>query len=154
MHQRGFTLIELMIVVTVLAIVSMIAASSFRKHTLKSNRQNGSECLVEVQKQMENYYSRFNAYPASLIDIGYAAGNCPVSEGKSTLYKVSISKQPTSADPTYALQASGTGEQASDGTLLLSVDARDTAAAAAAYHKQHTTPAGVTEDGWTFQPGQ
>jgi type IV pilus assembly protein PilE len=164
--QRGYTLKELVIVVLIVSILAAIAVRSFRKSTLKNNRQNGIACLVEIQKRMEDYYTR-NAgttasggtgYPANLSQIGYPSpGNCPVAEGSSTLYTVALTLPNTAVANCalcYQLAATGVGPQAKDGVLLLSVDPRSTAATADIYHKQHTTPGGVTAEGWIFQPGQ
>jgi type IV pilus assembly protein PilE len=166
--QRGYTLKELVIVVLIVAILAGIAVRSFRKSALKSNRQNGIDCLVEVQKRMEDYYSRSGGATSStsssgtttgyptLSQIGYGSGSCPVPEGKTTYYSVALTLPNTAisgCSVCYKLTGTPLGTQAKDGTLLLSVDPRSSAASGDVYHKQHTTPGGVTEDGWIFQPG-
>lgn len=165
-NQRGYTLKELVIVVLIISILAGIAVRSFRKSTLKNNRQNGIACLVEIQKRMEDYYTRnagttdtagngTTGYP-TLQQIGYSSGNCPVAEG-NTLYTVALTLPNTaitSCANCYLLTATGVGPQARDGTLLLSVDPRSTASNQNMYHKQHTTPGGTTVEGWIFQPGQ
>lgn len=161
--QSGYTLIELMVAASIMAILAGLAVRSYRSSTLKSNRQNGVECLVEVQKRLEDYYTRNNQYPPSssssstLSGVGYGSGNCPASEGSSTLYTVAL-VQPNSAvcstNACYQLTATGVGRQAKDGTLLLSVDTRSTAGSGDVYHKQHITPSGTTLDGWVYQPGR
>lgn len=162
--QKGYTFKELVIVVLIISILSAIAVRSFRKYTLKNNRQNGVACLIELQKRMEDYYSRNAGTTASgstgypqLSQIGYGSGNCPVAEGNSTLYTVSLVLPNTAianCSNCYKLTATGVKAQARDGALLLSVDPRSTAASADIYHKQHVTPGGVTLEGWIFQPGQ
>jgi prepilin-type N-terminal cleavage/methylation domain-containing protein len=168
-RQRGFTLKEIMIVVLIVSILSAIAVRSFRKAALKDNRQNGISCLVEVQKRIEDFYTRnagtsnssnVGGYPPTgdLSGIGYASpANCPVAEGKSVLYTLSYILPDTGVSGCalcYKLTATGAGAQARDGTLVLRVDPRSTAAATDAYHKQHVTPSGTTVDGWIFNPGQ
>lgn len=162
--QKGYTFKELVIVVLIISILSAIAVRSFRKYTLKNNRQNGVACLIELQKRMEDYYSRNAGTTASsstgyplLSQIGYGSGNCPVAEGNSTLYTVALVLPNTAianCANCYKLTATGVGAQARDGALLLSVDPRSTAASTDIYHKQHVTPGGVTLEGWIFQPGQ
>ena len=162
--QRGYTLKELVIVVLIISILAATAIRSFRKSTMKSNRQNGIDCLVEIQKRMEDYYSRNagssatgSGYP-TLSQIGYSAGSCPAPEGQPTsLYTVTLTQPNTAiANCTlcYLLTATGAGAQAKDGTLLLSVDPRSTAVYSNVYDKQHKTPGGTTEAGWIFSPGQ
>ncbi|MDR3419094.1 MAG: type IV pilin protein [Nevskia sp.] len=158
MRQKGFSMKELMIAVLILAIITTLAVRNFGKSRLKTNRENGVACLVEVQKRIEDYYNRYFAYP-TLSQIGYSSGNCPITQGSTQLYTISINTTTAVANCTlcYSLTASPSGVQAQDESkLLLTIDPRDpsTSGFTTAYHKQHVTPAGVTEDGWIFQPGQ
>ena len=160
--QRGVTLIELMVAVTILAIAAAIAIPSFRNSALKSNRQNGIQCLVELQKRVEDYYARNNQYPTNLPQIGYpfangtGLSNCPAAEGP-VLYMAVLTadamEPASSCSICYQLQASGVGKQAQDGTLVLAIDPRSTAPPGESYHKMHITPAGAYAAGWVFQPG-
>jgi len=54
---RGFTLIELMIVVGVLAILASIAFASYRNAVVNSRRAAASACLLEVAQFMEREYT-------------------------------------------------------------------------------------------------
>ena len=45
---RGFTLIELMIVVAIVAILAAIAYPSYREHVVKSRRATAQSCLLEM----------------------------------------------------------------------------------------------------------
>jgi prepilin-type N-terminal cleavage/methylation domain-containing protein len=158
MRQQGFSLKELVIAMLIVAILSTIAMRNFGKSRLKTNRENGTECLVEAQKKIENYYNRYFAYP-TLSQIGYTSLQCPVQEGSTQLYKLALSSSsPISGCALcYQLTATPVGAQAKDeNNLLLTIDPRDpsTSGFTVAYHKQHTNLAGSTAEGWIFQPGQ
>ena len=56
-RQRGFTLIELMIVVAVLAILARIAFSSYQNSIVKSRRSAAEACLLEEAQYMERYFT-------------------------------------------------------------------------------------------------
>lgn len=61
-HVRGFTLIELMIVVAVVAILATIAIPSYAEHVRKSRRAQAKADLVEVAQLMERYHTVQNTY--------------------------------------------------------------------------------------------
>jgi type IV pilus assembly protein PilE len=64
----GFSMIELMIVVAIIAILASIAVSSYSNYVVKSNRSAGTACMSQYASYMERYYTtnlRYDAAPAS-----------------------------------------------------------------------------------------
>jgi len=70
LRMRGVTLIELMIVIAVLAIISTIAVSSYRKYLLRANRTDGTTALLRVQVAEEKYFLQNNAYTDDISKLG------------------------------------------------------------------------------------
>ena len=60
----GFTLIELMIVVAIVAILAAIAYPSYQDSVRKTKRGDGKAAVVELANFMERVYTETNAYPA------------------------------------------------------------------------------------------
>lgn len=58
----GFTLIELMIVVAVIAILAAIALPSYQSHVMKTRRAEAKQSLLEFSQRLERCYTRFNSY--------------------------------------------------------------------------------------------
>jgi len=70
---KGFTLIELMIVVVIIAILAGIAYPSYQNSVLKSRRADGTAALLEAAQILERCYTEFNAYNnvgCSIVDAG------------------------------------------------------------------------------------
>lgn len=72
--QRGFTLIELMVVVAIVAILAAVAFPSYNNHVMKSRRAAAATCLMTQAQFMERYYTTNLTYvnapnPAQCGDI-------------------------------------------------------------------------------------
>ncbi|AMJ58582.1 pilus assembly protein PilE [Stenotrophomonas sp. KCTC 12332] len=69
-HIAGFTLIELMIVVVVIAILAAIAYPSYQQHVIKARRAAVAGCLQQGAQLMERYYT------TNLTYVGAPAPSC------------------------------------------------------------------------------
>lgn len=61
-RNGGFTLIELMIVVAIIAILSSIAYPAYTSSILKGKRAEGRAALAELMQQQERYMTQRNVY--------------------------------------------------------------------------------------------
>jgi type IV pilus assembly protein PilE len=61
----GFTLIELMVVVVVLAILVGVAYPSYQDHIRKAKRAEGKTALLKTAQVLERWYSDKNTYGTS-----------------------------------------------------------------------------------------
>ncbi len=61
-RQRGFTLIELMIVIAVIGLLAAIAYPSYVDQIRKTNRSDGKAALLETAQVLERCFTEFNAY--------------------------------------------------------------------------------------------
>ena len=121
---RGFTLIELMIVVTVVAILSMIALPMFQTQMRQSRRADAKTALLDLAAREERYYTLNNQYTNVLATLGYPAGPS-VNLGSSVTpdYQLSVVSAAINANNVWAfsLQAVPQGDQVNDtcGTYTL-----------------------------------
>ena len=122
--QRGFNLIELMVVVAIVGIIAAIAYPSYLEQIQSSRRADCSGALVSLGGAMERHYSVNGSYLGA-ADGGGNTGTpaifsaaCPVDGGDAS-YNLTIQAATTS---TYTLNAVPTGVQTGDkcGTYSLS----------------------------------
>ena len=118
-YQRGFTLVELMIVVFIIGILGAVAYPSYQDSVRKSHRNEGLSMVMEIAGKLERYYYNEGSFSVDLTDLGYgSAGNVATENG---YYKVSVATA-TVACPIatcYLLRATPQGGQAVDGILEL-----------------------------------
>jgi len=105
--RRGFTLIELMIVVAVIAILASIAYPGYQEFVRKARRADGKEALVRVQIEQEKWRTNNTAYTSTLGATGLGLQSTS-SEGH---YNLAITASSTTD---FTATATGRGSQASD----------------------------------------
>ncbi|NMC35911.1 prepilin-type N-terminal cleavage/methylation domain-containing protein [Candidatus Beckwithbacteria bacterium] len=88
-NKRGFTLIELMVVITIIAILSAVGMSSYKTVSKKSRDSRRKADLEQIRGALELYRADEGEYPVSLPDCGD-----PLASGTTT-YMEQIPCDPT-----------------------------------------------------------
>jgi type IV pilus assembly protein PilE len=73
-RQRGFTLIELIVVLAIIAILAAIAIPSYGRYAFRARRPDGQELLLRIANAQERFYATHNYY-GSLTDLDFADAN-------------------------------------------------------------------------------
>ena len=102
--NKGFTLVELMIVVAIAGILTMIALPSYQAYVLKSHRTAAINAILDLASREARYYTTQNAYTGSLTTLGYSADPMPITMGTggTTYYNLSVNSVTTASAGTPA----------------------------------------------------
>ena len=72
-NQKGFTLIELMIVVAIIGILAAIAIPNFMNYQCKAKQSEAKSLLGDLRKAEEAYFAEYDSYSTSQGAVGFEA---------------------------------------------------------------------------------
>lgn len=72
--QKGFTLIELMIVVAIIGILAAIAIPAYLNYTIRAQVSEGLSLAGGVQADVAAYYNEYSSWPTGLMGVTPALG--------------------------------------------------------------------------------
>ena len=107
---RGFTLIEIMIVVALIGILASIALTSYQSSARKTRRYAAQSCLMEQAQYMERYYTSTNN-PMTYTGAVLPSANCRTN--LASYYTFSLPAAANSSQA-FSVQAAAIGAQTGD----------------------------------------
>lgn len=113
--ERGFTLIEVMMVLVVLGILVGIALPSYQDSMRKSHRSAAQAQMLDIANREQQYLLSKRIYTSTLADLGYA-----VPADVAARYTCTVAVDNTGV-PSYTISCAPTALQSatSFGTLTL-----------------------------------
>lgn len=131
-RQRGFTLLEVMIVVAIVGIIAAVALPSYRTYVNSEKRTALQATLMQIAQKLENYKVISNDYGASNSNTSYAANALlnPAIYGVTVYPKTGEKKQydltispaggaSAATTTSWEIDATPTGSSADDGVVKI-----------------------------------
>ena len=126
MKKNGFTLVELMITVAIVAILAAIALPSYQDSVRKTRRATAQADLMELASFMERFFTENNKYhennavtPVAVsppfVDTAFYTYSLPVKTATSFTLRATPSGTQTS-DDCGTMSLSQTGQRTTTGT--------------------------------------
>jgi type IV pilus assembly protein PilE len=111
---KGFTLIELMVVVIIMGILAGIAYPSYTQQVMKTRRADGQGALLHLATSMEHYFTEHQTYlgASQPSDVGHSSSS---PQGYYSLSLTDVS------ETSYTVVATPKGAQANDSCGALSI---------------------------------
>jgi len=97
--QRGFSLIELMIVVAIIAVISAFAYPSYDRYVIKTKRSVAQNALLQVADRQQQFFMDNKRFAADITNLGFPAnpyviddnGTSTVASDADAVYSLSLS---------------------------------------------------------------
>lgn len=114
--QRGFTLVELMVALAIIAILASIALPSYQQYVIRGNRAAAQAEMLDIANRQQQFMLADREY-ADLSKLN-ASGYALPSE-VSDKYTVTMDVDNSATPPIFTVTMTPKGSQSEDGALTL-----------------------------------
>ncbi len=116
--QNGFTLVELVIVILIIAVLAAISIPGYREYVMRGHRRAAQAAMMEIATQERQYFAANRTFAAISADgavneLGHAL---PPEVDRNYDYEVLVG---AGAVPSFTINFIAVGGQAADGDLSL-----------------------------------
>ena len=121
-RTSGFTLVEILIVITIIGVLASIAYPSYQQYVVKANRAAAQQFLLEAASVQHQYFlaNNGNGYATQTTLIG-ASGLLSTPSNVSSYYDITSAPTTETTTATFTVTATPVtgGMQSDDSTLSI-----------------------------------
>jgi type IV pilus assembly protein PilE len=125
-RERGFTLIELMITVTIVAILASIVYPSYRAYIVRTNRSAAQQLMQTIANREAQFLMDARQYTATIgaggLNLAGADGWTCAATCSNGRYTISVAVDNAAAPPNFTVTGAPGTYQEADGTLVVTSD--------------------------------
>ncbi len=130
-RTKGFTLIELMIVVVIMGVLAAIAVPQYQGYMLKGRRAAAQAFLLQVSQRQQQYFLDNRSYAPSFTALGLT-----MTTDVSPYYEL-VDISTGAAPPSFSIEIKPIGSQIRQNEPSLKID-----------HAGRRTPSGTAYGAW------
>ena len=119
-RSRGFTLMELMIALVVVAVLAAIAIPSYRQFIIRGNRAAAQGVMMDIANRQQQFFLANRLYTESLTATGLSyAIPSEISSNYDSAIVTDTSGSPCTPAPCFVITFTAKNYQLSDGDLAV-----------------------------------
>lgn len=103
--KKGFTLVELLVVISIIGVLVTVALGSFRSSQARGRDAERKSDLKQISSSLELYYSDYGKYPATL------SFGSEFTDGKTVYFKLLPDDPKDDYNYVYRIVDSGTNQK-------------------------------------------
>ncbi len=112
-RSRGFTLLEMLIVVVIVGVLAAIAYPSYQEQLRKGRRGSAQSYMMDLAQREQQYLLDKRSYASN------ATLNTTPPSDVATFYTILITPDNAATPPSFTISAAPLGPQIPDGTLTI-----------------------------------